>query len=618
MPSISAVVNRDRSSPDADLQRMMGRMQHYRWLKPLVARTGAEGVALGAVVLDHVPDADVVFSAADGSAIVFDGEIYESAGERLRLEREGVTFSTGGCAELVLRGWQRERNAFFTRLSGLFSAAIWDQERQELAVATDRFGLRPTYVAEPPGSCLVASEIKALLVHPGLGRKWSEDGVAEFFAFGYLFNEDTLFQDVRAVPPASCAIHRPADGSYTETRYWVPRPVRTTRSHAELVTALETSLSAATSRRADSGDALGLSLSGGLDARTLLGLMPRPVNLTTVSIGIEGSIDHRGASRLAELAGVRHHEYILDDTFLEHFEQHLQSMILLTDGHYLDQGIVMPTLETYRALGIQKLVRGHGGELLHMTKAYAFSLDPSALQASSPALERWLFDHLTAYMLRGVPSDIFAIDVPARARAALKTAYERAAAFDVPIDRVWQLFLTERLHRETALSMHKFGCFATVRLPYLDNEVIDAVLSMPAGMKLDGTLQTEILRRRRPEFLPVVNSNTGARLGAGRLETAVASLRLRVYAKLGVRGYQPYERLGLWLKRELKPMTERVLLGDQFLSRGLVRPDALRRVASQHASGQENHTFLLMSLFIFELGQRMLEDPERFAQQIRQ
>ena len=57
-------------------------------------------------------------------------------------------------------------------------------------------------------------------------------------------------------------------------------------------------------------------------------------------------------------------------------------------------------------------------------------------------------------------------------------------------------------------------------------------------------------------------------------------------------------------------MVDRVLLSDAFLQRGLFRADAVRRVVSEHYGGA-NHTFLLMSLICFELGQQMLENHTR-------
>ena len=54
-------------------------------------------------------------------------------------------------------------------------------------------------------------------------------------------------------------------------------------------------------------------------------------------------------------------------------------------------------------------VRGHAGELLHMSKAYNYSLDDAALQLRGDAeLENWLFGHLKAYIRDGVDRPLFA------------------------------------------------------------------------------------------------------------------------------------------------------------------------------------------------------------------
>jgi len=126
-------------------------------------------------------------------------------------------------------------------------------------------------------------------------------------------------------------------------------------------------------------------------------------------------------------------------------------------------------------------------------------------------------------------------------------------------------------------------------------------------MKMGDTLQYSVLQHRRPDFLRVVNSNTGAPMGAGPVATALAHFRMRVSAKLGLPGYQPYERLGLWLKRELSPLVDRLVLGDAFLSRGICRPDSVRRLVAEHRDGTANRTFLIMGLMVFEMGQEMLE-----------
>ena len=303
---------------------------------------------------------------------------------------------------------------------------------------------------------------------------------------------------------------------------------------------------------------------------------------------------------------------MLDRSFLGRFEEHLRQMVRLTDGQYLDQGIVLTTLPVYRDLGITTLLRGHAGELLHMRKAYAFSLDADALSApDEPALEAWLWQHLSSYMIGAVDGPLFTPgaggpDVLQQARTALRARVAATKDLNPPVQRVWQLFVGERLRRETALSLQMFRSFVEVRVPYLDPTLVSLLMALRPELKLDDTLQSHILRRHRPEFLRVVNANTGAPMGASALKTRLASLQMKVYAKLGVAGYQPYERLGLWLAQDLKPLVHQLLLSDRFHSRGVFVPDAVARVVSQHEARTHNHTFLIMAMLIFELAQEEL------------
>lgn len=582
---------------------MLERMRPYPWLHADSVAREREGAALGQV--GHAGPARCPLFVDGDDCVAWDGEVYNIAEERARLAGASVRFTGSDVGEVLLRGWQTEGDAFLARLNGLFTVAIWRGESRTLTLVTDRFGLLPLFYASTPGGFVAASALRALLSVPGVDRSWSEAGVGEFFAFGHFLTDHTFFAGLRQVPPATVLTVR-ADGRVDAHRYWQPSLERNRASEADQVAALDAQLTRAVEIRAREGERLGISLSGGLDSRTLLGLVPPDRQLRSVCLGIEGGIDHRSAAELARIAGVPHVAYVLGPRVLDNFEDNLRQMVLLTDGHYLDQGIVMPTMDTYREQGIDFLLRGHGGELLHMRKAYSFSLDDTALSASEAGLEAWLQRQLTAHMLNGVPPDVFNFDVRAIARQSLGDALAQTPKGDRPVDSVWPLVISARLHRETSLSVEMFGHFATVRMPFLDNDVVDTLLAMPAHMKLGAQLQVEILRHRKPAFLEVVNSNTGARMGAGRFEAAAAYAFMRIAAKLGVKGYQPYERLGLWLRRELKPMVDRVLLSEAFLQRGLFRADAVRRVVSEHYGGA-NHTFLLMSLICFELGQQMLE-----------
>ncbi|HEY8505014.1 MAG TPA: asparagine synthase-related protein [Gemmataceae bacterium] len=599
---------------------MAARLAHHPWYQRHGYGDTAAGVALGRVSLGFVnAAAQPAFNEDQSLAAVMDGEVYDYAALRRGLEKAGHRFAGAGHAELLLHGYEESGPEFFRGLAGRFAAALWDAPRRRLVLVNDRFGMRPLYYARRGGRFLFASELKALLADPGVSRAVSPRGLAQFFTFGQNFGEDTLYEAVRLLPAAAWVTYEPDTGHLAAGRYarlgesWAPRPLPRAEHLERIDAAFKRSVD-----RCTAGDArLGLSLSGGLDARTLLGAIDPERPVTTVCMGMEGSIDHRSAERMAALAGRPHHRHVLDTKFLDRFAEHLRHMVHLTDGQYLCQCIVMPTLPLYRRLGIQVLLRGHAGELMHMTKAYNFSLNRRVLGYDAPALEAWLSRRLRAYMVEGVEGALFTpayqAHLESHARESLRDCLKESEGIDPPAHRVWHLFISQRLRRETALSMVEFGSVAETRLPYLDGDLIDALMAAPPDLKLADEIQTFILRKRMPAFLDVVNANTGARMGAGRLGLLLAKARLKLFAKLGVKGYQPYERLGLWLRRELRATVEGILLDDRCLGRGVFDPATLRRVVADHLAGRRNHTFLILAMMIFEQGRREFADGEPYV-----
>ncbi len=620
MPGICGALSvTPRSDPDGLVAEMVRRMKHHPWYVEQQHATAAGDLTLGQVTLGHGNAVPQSGSNEDGSLLaVMEGELHNYDEERRRLEAAGHVFHSDSPAELLAHGFEQEGKAFFRRLNGLFAVALWDAGRRRLYLANDRFGIKALYYSQAAGKLLFASEVKALLADRHLPRAVDPRGAAQFFTYGHLFGEDTLHQGVRLLPAAGWLTYDAAEDRLTVERYWrfEPGAVAAPASEPEQLDRLADAFRRAVARRTGGDERLGLSLSGGLDARTILGVVAADRELTSVTLGIPGSIDHCVAAELARVAGRPHRNFVLDEQFLSRFEDHLRWMVHLTDGHYLSQCIVMPTLPVYRDLGIQVLLRGHAGELMHLDKAYNFSLDSEGLALrDSTALESWLWRRLQTYMLDELREPLFApgfhCDAAELARASLRDCLAETDEVTPPAQRVSHLFLAQRVRRETALSMLEFGSLVSIRLPYLDNDLVDALLAAPAALKWGDRIQAHILRRHQPAFLRVVNTNTGARMGAGPLARFAAKVRLKVLAKLGVAGYQPYERLGLWLRQELRPLVERLLLDPRCLDRGVFNPSAVQAVVRRHLAGQANHTYLLMAMLIFEQGQREFVDDER-------
>jgi asparagine synthase (glutamine-hydrolysing) len=571
-------------------------------------------LAAGAVTLPEVETPVWEDGQGDCPAAVIDGESYDADLRRRELERCGVVFDTTGAAELLAKGWRHSGPAFLRSVEGYFSAALWDEARKSLVLITDRFGMRPLYFKQLEAGFIFASELKALLEFPGVTAKPSLKGVAQFMTFGHLFGNHTLVEDFRCAPAAAMLTFDPRGNTLRQETYHRFAPAPLIRDDREALVQLDEAFARAVARRTTGDLPLGLSLSGGLDARTILAAVARSkIPVTTVSLGIPGCIDHRAATRLAALSHQEHRAYHLDQTFLDRFPQHLERMTFLTDGQYLDQGIGVPTLEIYRQIGIRALLRGHAGELFHMDKAYAFSISPDELDFRTiVAVKAWLWSHLTKYMIDGIGMQLFRrhlrADAEAAARGTLDEALHDIEDIQPPVQALWSLFVSQRLRRETALSMQMFNAYVQVRMPYLDSELIELVMRVRPQLKIGETIQTFILNQRFPEFLRIVNANTGSPVGAGEAARRLSTIKLRVFSKMRVSGYQPYERLGLWLSRDLQPYVRAMLLSPEALDRGLLEPDVVRRVVEDHSSRRRNHTFAVMAMLILELGHRLFAD----------
>lgn len=546
--------------------------------------------------------------AAGNVAVVVDGELYNQKELRTAIAGEANVAPAATDAELIAVNYRAFGPDILSRLDGKFSIAVWDASHRRLHLATDRFGMKPLYYRRDGEAILFASEMKALAAATPL--RFDPASVALFLSFGQMIGDGTLFSDVHVVPAATVLTFEADDASLRMHRYWRPEPAEAIdRAGAveRLAIAFERSVKNCVRETAN----LGISLSGGLDGRTIMAAVDHSATpLKSLCLGMEGSLDHRAAAEISRLTNRDHHQLLLDREFLANYPRYLETMVRLTDGQYLDQGIVVPTLAKYRELNVDVLLRGHAGELLHLDKAYNFSVDEEFLklpETASPG--RWCASRLSAFMLAGVDRPLLrGIDQTGMQQVsdqALEGCLRDSEYLESKFNRLSHLFLGQRTRRETALSMTIFGSVVETRIPYLDRDVVEAVLAIPGDMRLGDQLQSSMIRRRNPALLRVVNSNTGARLRAPKWLQRAATFRMKLFGKLGLRGYQPYERLGLWLRRELQPLVREVLLSSGSLENGLFVPETIRWIVEEHTAGRRNFTYLIQALMILELGRRM-------------
>ncbi|MBC7977526.1 MAG: asparagine synthase (glutamine-hydrolyzing) [Myxococcales bacterium] len=111
--------------------------------------------------------------------VVYNGEIYNHRALRGELEARGHHFRSASDTEVLLHAYVEWGRACVDRLDGIFAFAIWDDKQQALFLARDPLGVKPLFWARVGHGIVFASEIKALLAHPGVPAEVDERGLTE-------------------------------------------------------------------------------------------------------------------------------------------------------------------------------------------------------------------------------------------------------------------------------------------------------------------------------------------------------------------------------------------------------------------------------------------------------
>lgn len=137
--------------------------------------------------------------------VIGDGALYETAGLRRRLEHRGHRFLTHSSSEVLPHLWEEHQEQLLEQIRGQFAFCLWDQSRQQLLLARDRFGICPLYWTRSsllgPDWLLFASEIKALLASGLVAARPDVRGLDMIFNFFASPGPLSCFQGIEALQP---------------------------------------------------------------------------------------------------------------------------------------------------------------------------------------------------------------------------------------------------------------------------------------------------------------------------------------------------------------------------------------------------------------------------------
>ncbi len=254
-----------------------------------------------------------------GSAITFNGEIYNYVELRERLRQRGHAFRSQSDTEVILAAYREWGLECVNELNGMFAFALYDPNKATVLLARDRAGEKPLFYRKTDKEFAFASEVKALLEDPSVPRRARAQSVNEYFAFGYVTGENTMFDEIYRVPPGGRVVVNMTDGTTAHDRYWtLPTPTSATiaaseRPLNEIVDELHTLLKDSVRRQLVADVSVGVMLSGGVDSSlvTAIAAEVSSSKVKTFTARFEG---HQGfdegpyARMVAEHLGTEHIE----------------------------------------------------------------------------------------------------------------------------------------------------------------------------------------------------------------------------------------------------------------------------------------------------------------------
>ena len=178
-------------------------------------------------ILDIEGGAQPMWSADESCGIVFNGEIYNFAELRAELAAAGRVFRTDHSdTEVLLEAYAEWGDEMVHRLNGMWAFVIFDRGHRRLFASRDRFGKKPFYYhhAAGRGSFVFASELNALLEHPGVSRAVSAPAVRKYFAYGYVPAPLAMTEGAKKLPGGHSLSVDIRTAKLRVWRYWDYQP----------------------------------------------------------------------------------------------------------------------------------------------------------------------------------------------------------------------------------------------------------------------------------------------------------------------------------------------------------------------------------------------------------
>ena len=509
-------------------------------------------------------------------------------------------------------------------VEGTFAIAWFDASRRQLSLARDRFGIEPIHYSNHGDAVYFSSMLTGMRELLPAQLEIAEDGLRDYFVYGFCPGQATLLRGARRVLPGTAATFRLVDGRISErVERWHQLSYReqSLNEDGAIREAFKAALDSAV-RRSVGGHRPAAMISGGMDSSAVASIMRNyePGEILSFGFRCAGKAfdESEYARGLAAQLRMPHHEIEFSEQDAVDFGDGIWAM----DCPFSDAGIEIGTwvVARHAAGKAGYIVTGDGGDEFwashpvyaahRLLRAYeAVPLGRPLRRLVKNLLNRVSdSDHkrdLRVVAKRLLPDP----DLPRELRHIRWKVYYDAAGLErllggsSPPRQAPDDFYGSMLHAfdgfdgpPGSLDAMLYNDYYTAstfylsrlllfrrhgvepRHPFFDTELVELGTRVPFGKKLEGLERTKrLFRDSMRGIVPDLILDRKDKLGH--------SIPMKNW--LRARG-QLYERVA------------GVVLEELCARRGLVNRAVAERMLADHVAARENHSHRLWAMFVLE------------------
>jgi asparagine synthase (glutamine-hydrolysing) len=560
--------------------------------------------------------------------VVYNGELYNYLELRERLEKKGHKFSTSSDTEVLVHAYEEWGLNFLHHLRGIFAFAIWDGVKRRLMLARDRLGVKPLYYFFDGKKLAFASEMKALVLCPGVPRRVNRKALLDYLTFTSVFGEKTFFDGIQKILPGHFLLYE--EGGVKTRQYWDFKFDEMGPGDEDYYAGRYRSLlNESVKMQLMSDVPVGFHLSGGIDSSSVVLAASEHVEGFKTFSGRfpEGGFDEsQYARQVADLVGAEGHEISLQ---AEDLPRMISEILWYVDSPRGGPGVI-PQYHVAKLASqhVKVVLTGHGGdELFAGYPVYLFPHITDSLFGRATGKDVSRGDEIYRAVKDFVPRTKIeglrrTVGLPAYSIVQKELRrYARASLFSE--SQMPKLLRSDILHGSNGHRPRQFldtylgrtnAKSALNKLIYLDVKTYLPTLLTNE----DKTSMAFSLEARVPVLDDVMVEFSGRVPACYKIR----GLTLKNIPRKAAMGALPedvidHKKMGfpvpiaLWFKKELRGYLYDVLLSPEAKRRGFFDPEYVKRIIDSHVRGSRNYCDQLWCLLNFELWNRLYIDPEK-------